>query len=432
VLTLYSFLTALLSPLILLVFVWRYGLRRTLRGLPERFVLGGSDGSPKPTLWIHAASVGEVRAAESFLRAAPARYPGWPRLLTTTTVNAKELAERLDVAEFVRLAPVDRPGPLGRFVRRWNPRALILVETELWPQWLKGLSENNVPVCVINGRMSDGAFPWYYRLRFFWEPLLATLARAGVQSPTNASRFLQLGALPDAVAITGNLKFDVPLPDPARRAALRALYRVEGDAPVWVAGSTHDGEEEIVLGAFLRLRREGVPLRLVLAPRHVERAGEVRRYAENTGFRAVLRTRLSEGDAPWDLLVLDTVGELADVYGLATVAYVGGSLIARGGQNPLEPARWGVPVLFGPHMTNFREMAKLFEERRAALRVADAESLLAALRDLIASPEKRAALGDAARACADAQRGALEANLALVAEGLASGPRRPRGACGGC
>ncbi|HMX94324.1 MAG TPA: 3-deoxy-D-manno-octulosonic acid transferase, partial [Elusimicrobiota bacterium] len=153
---------------------------------------------------------------------------------------------------------------------------------------------------------------------------------------------------------------------------------------------------------------------------------------ENTGFRAVLRTRLSEGDAPWDLLVLDTVGELADVYGLATVAYVGGSLIARGGQNPLEPARWGVPVLFGPHMTNFREMAKLFEERRAALRVADAESLLAALRDLIASPEKRAALGDAARACADAQRGALEANLALVAEGLASGPRRPRGACGGC
>lgn len=431
-LSLYSFLTLLLSPLILLVFVWRYGLRRTLRGLPERLVWGRTEGSQKPTLWIHAASVGEVRAAEAFLRAAPARFPGLARLLTTTTVNAKELAERLDLAEFVRLAPVDRPGPLARFVKRWVPRALVLVETELWPQWLKGLSEKNVPVCVINGRMSDGAFPLYYRVRSFWEPLMASLSRVGVQSPTNASRFLQLGALPDAVAITGNLKFDVPLPDPARRAALRALYKVEGDAPVWVAGSTHDSEEEILLGAFLRLRREGVPLRLVLAPRHVERAAEVRRYAENTGFRAVLRTRLSEGQEPWDILILDTVGELADVYGLATVAYVGGSLIPRGGQNPLEPARWGVPVLFGPHMSNFKEMAKGFEERSAALRVADAESLLTTLRELIASPAKRAALGDAARACADAQRGALEANLALVAEALASGSRRPRGACGGC
>lgn len=265
-----------------------------------------------------------------------------------------------------------------------------------------------------------------------WEPLMASLSRVGVQSPTNASRFLQLGAFPDAVAITGNLKFDVPLPD--RRGARPCAPSTKSRATPrcgWPE-STHDSEEEILLGAFLAFDGRASPFAWSWRPATWSGRPRVRRYAENTGFRAALRTRLSGEEAPWDILVLDTVGELADLYGVATVAYVGGSLIPRGGQNPLEPARWGVPVLFGPRMLNFKEMAKGFEERSAAIRVTDAESLLTALRELIVSPAKRAALGDAARAFADAQRGALEANLTLVAEALASGPRRPRGTCGGC
>ncbi len=427
-LTLYSLLFFALSPLLFFAFIWRYGLRRALRGLPERFALGGdSRSSPTGVLWVHAASVGEVRAAEALLRALPGRFPGLPRLLTTTTVNAKELAERLGVAEVVRLAPVDRPGPVRRALARFAPRALVLVETELWPHWLNTLASRGVPVCVVNGRISDRAFPLYYRLRGLWGPLLGTLARVGVQSPTNASRFLQLGAHPEAVAITGNLKCDVPLPDPSRQAVLRSLYLAEGETPVWVAGSTHDGEEEVVFGVFLRLRREGVPLRLVVAPRHVERAAEVRRYAESAGFLAELRSRLSVSPAPWDILVLDTVGELPDVYGLAAIAYVGGSLVSRGGQNPLEPARWGAPLLWGPHMENFRDLGSLFAESGAALPVKNAEELLAAVRDLLASPERREKMGRLARSVADAQRGALAASLDLLEATLRSSPRAGAG-----
>lgn len=432
--TLYSLLFFILWPLLFLVFVWRYGLRRTLRGLPERFGFGGPWPGPG-ALWVHAASVGEVRAAENFLRALPARFPGVPRLLTTTTVNGKELALRLGLAETVRLAPLDRPGAVRRFIHRARPRALVLVETEIWPYWLKTLAAHRIPVVVVNGRISDKAFPLYFRLRGAFAPLLTNLARVGVQSPRQASRYLQLGAHPESVAITGNLKFDVPLPDLARRSALFAAYGFSENDPIWVLGSTHPGEEAMALEAFASLRQNHRGLKLLVAPRHVERAGEIVRLFSDRGFRAGLRSRLSRGTDPWDVLVLDTVGELAEVYGLATVVFIGGSLVRHGGQNPLEAARWAVPLIFGPHMENFREIVALFRDNHAALFISNASDLPRAVDGLLDSPSLSSAFGVLARTLADGQRGALEANLALLEEALAIPPgklKRPSRRCGTC
>jgi 3-deoxy-D-manno-octulosonic-acid transferase len=433
-LILYSILFFLFWPLLFLVFVWRYGLRRTLRGLPERFSWGGSWPAPG-VLWVHAASVGEVRAAENFLRALPARFPQVPRLLTTTTVNGKELAQRLGLAETVRLAPLDRPGAVRRLIHRCRPRALVLIETELWPHWLRTLAEERVPVAVVNGRISDGAFPLYYRLRGFLEPLLMGIARVGVQSPRHASRFLQLGAHPESVAITGNLKFDVPLPDKTRRTALCQVFGISDKDLVWVLGSTHPGEEKGALDVYLSLRKNFPTLRLVVAPRHVERAGEVQRLFSEQGFQTALRSRLSSHAGAVDVIVLDTVGELAEIYGLATVVFVGGSLVRRGGQNPLEAARWGVPLLWGPHMENFKEIADLFQENQAALEVKDTAGLLEVVERLLHSPERRERMGAAARTLADSQRGALESNLSLLEEAMTL-PLRPKPGgkkrCGNC
>jgi 3-deoxy-D-manno-octulosonic-acid transferase len=433
-LTLYSILFFFFWPVLFLVFVWRYGLRRTLRGLPERFGFGGTWPAPG-VLWVHAASVGEVLAAENFLRALPTRFPGVPRLLTTTTVNGKELAQRLGVAETVRLAPLDRPGAVNRLVARVRPKALILIETEIWPFWLTTLAARGIPVVVVNGRISDGAFPLYYRLRSAFAPLLSGLARVGVQSPAHASRFLQLGAHPEAVAITGNLKFEVPLPDLARRSTIRETYGFSQTDPVWVLGSTHPGEEAVALEAFSSLRQSHPSLRLVVAPRHVERAGDIAGLFIDRGYRVLLRSQLSLSTGAPDVLVLDTVGELAEIYGLATVVFVGGSLLRRGGQNPLEPARWGVPLVFGPHMENFREMAALFRKNKAAVEISTEAELRQAIGEVLSSSDRRAARGDAARTLADGQRGALEANLVLLEEAVAIAPeklKRSSQRCGKC
>lgn len=434
-LILYSVLFLVLWPVVFLAFVWKYGLRKSLKGLPERFAWGGPWPDKPGSLWIHAASVGEVRAAEQLLRALPARFERVPRFLTTTTLNGKELAERLGLAETVRLAPVDRPRVVRAVLGRVRPRAVVLVETELWPHWLNTFATDRVPVAVVNGRVSDGAYPLYRALNPLWRPLLSTLARVGVQSPRNASRFLALGADPRRVVITGNLKNDVPLPDLSRRAALRQIYGFEDGAPVWVMGSTQPAEEPILRDVFTALRQKHTALRAVIAPRRVERSAETRRLFEAAGFRCVLRSQLSVAGAAPDVVVLDTIGELAETYGAASIAFVGGSLVSRGGQNPLEPARWGVPVAYGPSMENFREIDDALRRAGGARGVADGAALRTLLAAWLESPAERTRVGRAARAVADSERGALEETLRVIEETLAFSPdqirprRGPRGRC---
>lgn len=415
----YSALVLALAPLALAAFTWRYGLRRTLRGLGERFSFGLV---PFPigtkSLWIHAASVGEVRAVEPFLRALRGRLPDAAIALTTTTVTGKELAVRLGLADQVRLAPLDAGFCVGRVLDLWKPRALLLVETELWPNWIRAASRRGVPVAVLNGRLSDKALGAYLLLKFLWSPLLKRLFAVGAQSPLHAERFLRLGADPASTRSTGNLKYDAPLPDPASRSGLRRKYGFRADDKVWICGSLHAGEEESVIAAFDELRAADPALRLVLAPRHLDRVGgAIRRLLEKSGLSYRLRSMGAQTDAL--VLVLDTLGELAEAYGVADWAFVGGSLVVHGGQNPLEPARWGVPVVFGPNMQNFQEMSELFLREGAALRVQDAAGLKEALRSWLADPSRAAAVGGAARRVADSQRGAVENNLRLLENALA-------------
>ncbi len=423
-LSLYSFLVALLWPLVFLGFVWRFGLVKTLKGLGERFGLSLAPAPPaeRGRVWVHAASVGEVRAVEPFLRAVGRRFPGLGRCLTTTTVAGKRLAEDLGLAEEVRLAPVDLPFCVNRFLSAWRPRALVLVETELWPNWIRTARSRRVPLALVNGRISDRSFGSYRRLRFFWRPLLEGFAAIGVQSPGQAERFGRIGAPAPALRVTGNLKFDVPLPDLSRRPDLLRRYGFSADDRVWVCGSTHAGEEGILLEAFRGLRQRGVPAKLVLAPRHVDRVPELARRLEQAGFAFRLRSALSSSGGPFDALLVDTVGELPEIYGAATWAFVGGSLIPqRGGQNPLEPARWGVPVAFGPHMKDFREMVDLFLREGGAFRAADGKALEERLFAWFRDPEAARRAGEAARRVAESQGGALDKNLALLADVLGRG-----------
>ncbi|MBI4397078.1 MAG: DUF374 domain-containing protein [Elusimicrobia bacterium] len=411
----YSLLLFLMWPLVFLGFVWRYGLRRTLKGLGERFGFGlpKKQSKNRPLIWIHAASVGEVRAVEGYLRNFPRTFPHVTRLLTTTTISGKELAEKLCVADEVRLAPMDLSFCVKRLAARMSPIALVLVETELWPNWIRALGDLDVPLFLINGRLSDRSFRAYFLMRFFWKPLLRRFSVIAVQNNLYAERFTKLGADPAQVAVTGNLKSDIPAPDLSRRPGLFRKFGFEETDRVWVCGSTHEGEEEVLADVFLSLLWRDQSLKLVLAPRHIERAPNVCRLLERKGLPHHLRSQIAEGTKP-SVLILDTVGELADVYGLATWAYVGGSLIPRGGQNPLEPARWGVPVLFGPHMENFRDTSKLLIQEKAALQVKDAKMLEEFLYYSSRNPATREAMGQAARRVAEAQQGAVANNYKLL------------------
>jgi 3-deoxy-D-manno-octulosonic-acid transferase len=427
IIILYTALAAVLAPAVVLAFVWRYGLRRTLSGLPERLGMGAGPGGRMFAggwLWIHAASVGEVKAAEALLRAVPDRFPGVGRLLTTTTVTGKELAEKNGLAECVRLAPADLPWCVGRLLDRWRPRAAVLVETELWPNWIRGLDRRGVPTVVVNGRVSDRSYPRYLALRRFWAPLLVRLDRVGAQSHGHADRFLKLGVDPSRVVVTGNLKFDVPLPDSSRRSAVKSSFGFSPTDVVWACGSTHAGEEEVLSDVLLRLRASGLGLKMIMAPRHVERALPVARMLAAKGLSVRLRSlRVSAEGPEAAVLILDTMGELSEAYGAAAFAFVGGSLIPRGGQNPLEPARWAIPVLFGPHMENFREMAERFLAEGAAVQISDGAVLEKEASSLLKNASRASALGEAARRVAESQRGAVEKSLALVAEALGRASR---------
>jgi 3-deoxy-D-manno-octulosonic-acid transferase len=219
----YSCLIGLFAPLLFLVFIWRYGLRRTLRGMGERWGKGRPPDSRR-RVWFHAASVGEIRALEPLLRGFRRRFPDIERLVTTTSVAGKELAARLDLADMVRLAPLDLENCVRRFLRSWTPRAAVFIETELWPNWIASAADAGVPLLLVNGRMSDRTSGIYRRTRFFWAPLFERFFRLGVQSPLNAERFRAAGASSEKIAVTGNLKYDVPLPDSASRPVLFRRY----------------------------------------------------------------------------------------------------------------------------------------------------------------------------------------------------------------
>ena len=372
------------------------------------------------SIWIHAVSVGEVLATGALIPALRERYPDHPIWLSTTTQTGRAAATGLDGVDGLFYFPFDVSPVVARVLDRVRPQLFVMVDTELWPNLLRHCELRGVKTVLVNGRISDRSYPRYRLVRPFFRHVLAGVDRCCAQSEESGRRLIDLGAPPTRVTVTGNLKFDtLPVPDSRSRlvcdGVLRAFRIAEGRTVV-MAASTHPGEETPVLEAFVRIRRAHPTALLVVAPRHPERCGDVTALAAGHGLETVRRSDLPvDGEPRAAVVVLDTVGELATLFQIATVVFLGGSLVPAGGHNVLEPAAWGKPVVFGPHMENFAEIAELFLTNRAACQIRSADALEPALVTLLGDPVQRAALGAAARALVEAHRGATDRCLAVMA-----------------
>ena len=422
---LYTTVSLVLFVLLLPRFVYqalRYrkyvnNLRQRLGYLPVSFNVDGEE-----SIWIHAVSVGEALAARTLTAELKKRYPSLRLFMSTTTVTGQQVASReIGEADAVFYFPLDFPFIVKRTLRLVNPRLFLMVETEIWPNLLRACRRAGVKTAVVNGRISTRSYPRYRLVRPLFKRVLEDVDRFCMQSRESADRLIDLGADPARVSITGNLKFDsiraAGAALGADRAKPRALrfFDVPADRPVVMAGSTMRGEELLVLKAFERMRADAPRALLVIAPRHPERFGEVEQLARDEGFRTARRTQLTiDEDPAADVVILDTIGELAQLYRVATVVFVGGSLVPTGGHNILEPAAFGRAILFGPHMQNFKEIAATFLERRAAIEVRDEWELEAAFRELLNDSARRNALGRAAQAIVDGNHGARERTLNAI------------------
>lgn len=429
---LYNVLFAVFFGLSALYYFWKMWRRGGWRrGFGERF----GDIAPEKlqplanakVLWLHAVSVGEVGVCAQLVATLRPQLPGWKFLVTTTTTTGMGEAEKRLPADVARLYyPVDFPWVVRRVLRAVRPAGVVLVEAELWPNFLWQTRALGLPVFLANARISDRSFPRYRRAGFLFRELFAAFAGVGAQNEPDATRLRALGCRPEAVAVTGNLKFDaVRPPDPAglNAPALLRQLGVPDDAPVLVAGSTHDGEERLLAAMLPRLRARCPGLFLVLVPRHFERTKAVVEDLRSLGVRFALRTELAEGRtfAPGavDCLLVNTTGELMSFYTRATVVFVGKSLTATGGQNPIEPGALGKPMLFGPHMENFRPIAADFVANDAAVRVPDAAALESALAALLADEARRVQLGANALRVVQRNQGASARTAEMIVRQLA-------------
>jgi 3-deoxy-D-manno-octulosonic-acid transferase len=336
---------------------------------------------------------------------------------------------QLKEAERLFYLPLDLPWAARRLARLIKARLFITVETELWPNFLRQAKKNGARLMMANGRVSPRSYKTYRHLRPFFRRVLADYDRLNMIGPEDAERIIAMGADPDRVSVAGNVKFDRIADDvhPELAGAMRAKLGLARDTRLLVAGSTRPGEEEQILRAYRILLTEHPDLRLIIAPRHIERAPAVAALAEEAGFKTVLRSEptpplfpagegntTKTGELP--VIILDTMGELFAVYGLASLAFCGGSLVPLGGQNPLEPAAWGKTVLFGPSMEDFREAGELLAEAGAGFTVRDAEELAAKAAGLLDDPEGTTARGEAGRRAILAHGGASERNVAAIRE----------------
>ncbi len=396
---------------------YREGLLRRLGRVPRR--LGSLDASAgdRPLIWIHAVSVGEVLAVTRLVRTLETSLPAFQLLVSTTTRTGQALARERFGSNRVFYCPLDLPWAVRAYLHTLNPQMLILAETEFWPNLLTGCFRRGIPVVVVNARISDRSWPRYRRLRALWRPMLSRLSRVLAQSQIDAERLLTLGCDPDCVSVAGNLKFDVRAAEEAE--ATRVLKALTAGLRFIVAGSTLEGEEALLLEEWPRILAENPKLAMVLAPRHPERFAAVAALLEKSGKlwckRSDWTTRPARPLRPGEIILLDTIGELASVYSMASVAFVGGSLVPAGGHNPLEPAQFGVPIVMGPHYANFTAIT---ESLRAvdALRIVEAEDLATALIALVNDRPMAVAMGARAIEVFEQQAGATDRCVAAIRE----------------
>ena len=427
----YNLLLLLSLPVILCYHYFRSKSRGRRSAFRERFGL-----IPAPDLaliegrrviWVHAVSVGETIASFPLLKGFRARYPEHKLVLSNVTETGRSVALKSGLADLCIYLPFDYGFAVKAALKKVRPELIVLMETELWPNFIAAAAGMRIPLLLANGRISDRSFGRYLRFSWFFRPILKQLSALCMQSREDAVRIEAIGAAGASVRVTGNLKYDVPLVSatPEMVASLRGKYGIPAGALVFTAASTHDGEDEAVIAAYQRLISEGSERFLILAPRHPERAPAVAELLARRGISFILRSKLSEAARPLqpgEALLLDTVGELATLYAASDLVFVGGSLVPTGGHNPLEPASCGVPVLFGPHMENFREVAALFLGSGAGAQVADAAALAAALAELAANPASRLDMGQHGVKLLQECSGATTRHLDIAAALLAGEP----------
>ena len=409
---LYNFALRLVSPFLVIFLFTRLKRRGIgLGSLGERFgyVSDLPEAGEEKRLWIHAVSVGEVGVAAALLPALKKRYPKLRFVISTVTETGREAASRLAGVEKIIYLPFDFPSAIRRVLSRLRPSALAVVETELWPNLIREANRRNLPVAVVNGRLSKRSFIRYSYLRALFHPLLSSINGVAARNETDSVRFKALGA--SRVAVTGNLKFDIHPPrPPGDKSTERKKFTLEGADPVIVAGSTHPGEEAKIGRCFKELAMQYADLGLLVAPRHLERLGEVEADLRRAGlaparWSQVLHSK-EEPSIRRKVVILDIMGQLADAYACATVVFIGGSLIPHGGQNPIEAAGWGVPLVFGPHMDNFEDVADGLVKAGGAARVEREEDLLRVFAQWFSDSAARRQAGEMALSVARSHRGA--------------------------
>jgi 3-deoxy-D-manno-octulosonic-acid transferase len=398
---------------------YRQNLRSKLFGHSEMVAEGS-----KPVVWFHGVSVGEVHLLRQLVRAFRERYADWQVVISATTDTGLAEARKHFADLIVIPYPFDFSWAVRRTIQNLRPDLIVLAESELWPNFLRVAKSQQVSVVVVNGRMSPRTSRRYARIKGLARRLFFNRVTAfGMQSERYAANLRVLGVPPDLIRVTGNVKYDGVLLDRDNKKTqdLGQLLRVASEDLVWVAGSTHNPEERIVLSVFGRLRSQFPNLKLILVPRAPERFDEVAGLIESAGLPFARRSKWPESGGLWPVILIDTLGELGAAWGLATIGFAGGSLNEkRGGQSMIEPAAFGVPVVFGPHTWNFRDAVAGLLEATGAICVQGEAELEQAAANLLADPELRSRMGAAARAFVMSQQGATARTLDMMDEVISS------------
>lgn len=419
---LYNTLLILAAPLLLLalpLLLLRRPEKRQMLLSRLGFGLPSLNRRSGRVIWIHALSVGEVTSALPLVQALRAEMPNHTLVFSATTVSGRKLADTL-IAPFVDAViafPLDILPVIRHFIKRIAPDLFILVETDFWPNLLFELSSAKIPALLVNGRVSAPSMRSYLRFAFLFRPLFNQFRLLCMQSAADTDNMLRLGIQKEKLRTLGNLKFTSAPPD--NRPPSRSLQTIPGrtgDRLLILCGSTHPGEERIILAGFKHLSTNHHHLHLALAPRRIERCRQLVELAEQFGFTTTLLSNPQAPSAP--ITIVDTIGDLSSLYSLADIAFIGGSLVAEGGHNPLEAARHGCPVLFGPHMEDFAEISTELLANHAAFEVLDQSSLEQTLDQLIRSPDLRRSIGNRARNFLQTRSNVIDSHLALIRDFL--------------
>lgn len=416
---LYNILQLVFLPVFLPFIILFVVTQRKYRNcMPNRLGFGlaqkvRATASDKRRFWLHALSVGEVTSAVPLVLGLRRAYPGCTIVVSTTTRTGRQVADKLldGIADHIVDSPLDLLPVVHHFINCIRPDLFILVETDFWPNIITCLKNRSVPTLLVNGRVSQKSMNGYLRLPFFFGSMFQSFTCLSMQTGRDRDNMLRLGVVPAKLPILGNLKFATPTVAVSRtaEAAVRLLPR---QRIIFIAGSTHPGEERILIDCYIEARKLHPELFLIIAPRNPDRTSEIAAIAAERNLKVLLRSSGQYHHA--DIFLLDTIGELVDFYGFADIAFVGGSLVAKGGHNPIEPAAMGIPVLFGPDMTDFSEIAETLIEEGGARRIGGQDEMIEALHRLLGSPEERIGAGQKAQQCILRQSDIIARHIELI------------------